>query len=110
MPDNAADGGQDVCHRCRGDGFIEITAQEVIEEAWWKPLLLAVINVWKAYRADEGFAAALVKYVGLDVRPTDLHPWYVTAAAFLEQERSKREDEYRASTAKKQAAAAGAKA
>ena len=101
MPDNAADGRQDVCHRCRGDGFIEITADDVIRDAWWAPLLLAVQGVWNAYRADEGFEAALTKYVGLNVRARDLHPWYLHAAATLEHERAQLERVYRAAEARK---------
>jgi hypothetical protein len=102
MPDNAADGRQDVCHRCRGDGFIEITASDVLEQAWWAPLFFAVLGVWKAYRADEGFAAGLIKHVEATMRPQRLHPWYLTAATVLEQERSRLEHEYRAEEARKQ--------
>lgn len=63
---------------------------------------MAVVGVWKAYRADEGFAAGLTKHVSLSMRPRDLHPWYVQAAALLEHERSRLEDEYRAEEARKQ--------
>lgn len=63
---------------------------------------MAVIGVWKAYRADEGFAAGLTKHVSLSMRPRDLHPWYVQAAAALEHERSRLENEFRAKEAKKQ--------
>lgn len=62
---------------------------------------MAVIGVWKAYRADEGFAAGLAKHVSLTLQPRDLHPWHVNAAAVLEQERAKLEDEHRANEARK---------
>jgi hypothetical protein len=100
--EDAASGRQDVCYRCQGFGTVDApTLDEEVQQAWWRPLL-AVIPVWNAYRADEGFAAALIKYVGLDVRPVDLHPWYLDAAAILERERYKLESEYRASEARKQ--------